>query len=401
MPIKNRAVKFRVNDAFTKEIIPFYKQQCNIISRLLYPRIINGEIDFTKQVKFVEGPIIKELKEALPFGSSWQRTLVRSVLERYRSFYKRNRIIKRYYPSSVILFKDDRAISLRSGVIKTNKNRTEFRIKNPFTKKLQPFNMKVLGTMGNYVPYVSTEFGGNLKIKDSIFIARASIPYEWTYIPEEDSFIGTDVNKRHHVFLVAVATKDGEKIVLPHNTQLVDIIEDIANINHEIGNRKRNNKIKSKKRIRRLVQREKLRSKMKYEIKEYISKVIEFTKEKKAILCIDKAHTGTTNGTYGQDEIINGLERECENQRIPFVVVPPSYSSELCNICSAITDRPVDELIICPNCGSIDADENGARNIANFGKLLLELDNNKYEFKKTIRERRTKAKQQAELLEVV
>lgn len=391
MPFKSRAVKFRVDDPFMDQICKFYKEQCNIISRILYPRIIEGKIDFTKQVKFVEGPIIQELKSILPFGSAWQRTLVRSVLERYRSFNKRNKKVKKPYPKTIILFKNDRAIRLQSGVINADKERKNFNIKNPFTGKRQNLNMSVLGTMGSYLPYVSSEFGGNFMIKNNIFIARGKIPYSFSYEPEENSFVGTDVNKRHNVFVVAISTLDNEKIVLPHNEELTNIIEDIADINHEIGNRKRNNSISSKQRMRKLIQREKLRNKMKYEIKDYISKILDFTESKKAVLCIDKAHTGVTNGTYGQDQIIIGLERECENRRIPFVVVPPSYSSELCCKCSAITQRPIDELTICPNCGTIDADENGARNIANFGKEILEIG--QFEFKNKLRQRRMKAKE--------
>jgi putative transposase len=47
------------------------------------------------------------------------------------------------------------------------------------------------------------------------------------------------------------------------------------------------------------------------------------------------------------------------------VLVEPSYTSVTCHICGARCCRPRQDAIVCPAHGELDADLNGARNIAN------------------------------------
>jgi putative transposase len=46
------------------------------------------------------------------------------------------------------------------------------------------------------------------------------------------------------------------------------------------------------------------------------------------------------------------------------VLVNPAYTSIDCHACGASCTRPRQDTVICPACGAIDADLNGARNIA-------------------------------------
>ena len=46
------------------------------------------------------------------------------------------------------------------------------------------------------------------------------------------------------------------------------------------------------------------------------------------------------------------------------VYVDPSHTSVTCHVCGARCTRPRQDTVVCPSCGQLDADLNGARNIA-------------------------------------
>jgi len=67
-----------------------------------------------------------------------------------------------------------------------------------------------------------------------------------------------------------------------------------------------------------------------------------------------------------RDAICNAAQRE----KVPFVTVPPQYTSKMCSSCSVI-NRELDsqKKWECPSCGvTHDRDENAARNIAKLGQ---------------------------------
>ena len=66
---------------------------------------------------------------------------------------------------------------------------------------------------------------------------------------------------------------------------------------------------------------------------------------------------------WRQFMIILTAKAESAGRRV--VLVEPSYTSVTCHICGARCCRPRQDAIVCPAHGELDADLNGARNIAN------------------------------------
>jgi putative transposase len=65
---------------------------------------------------------------------------------------------------------------------------------------------------------------------------------------------------------------------------------------------------------------------------------------------------------WGQFTIILTAKAASAGRRI--VLVNPAWTSIDCHACGASCTRPVQDTVICPVCGTMDADLNGARNIA-------------------------------------
>jgi putative transposase len=58
------------------------------------------------------------------------------------------------------------------------------------------------------------------------------------------------------------------------------------------------------------------------------------------------------------------LTAKAESAGRRVVLVPPGHTSSDCHTCGARCLRPRQELVVCPVHGELDADLNGARNIA-------------------------------------
>ena len=65
---------------------------------------------------------------------------------------------------------------------------------------------------------------------------------------------------------------------------------------------------------------------------------------------------------WGQFTSILVAKAESAGRRV--VLVDPAYSSIDCHACGARCTRPRQDIVVCPVHGDLDADLNGARNIA-------------------------------------
>jgi hypothetical protein len=103
------------------------------------------------------------------------------------------------------------------------------------------------------------------------------------------------------------------------------------------------------------------------------TRVIEKVKAEQSLLCIDNVKPGQTTGTFGQDKMAALLIKMCNEQRIPYVLVPPAYTTVMCAKCNTIGERKeVDgrtdsNVAVCPKCGDYGSHRNGAENVARFG----------------------------------
>ncbi|HET9558153.1 MAG TPA: transposase, partial [Actinomycetota bacterium] len=65
---------------------------------------------------------------------------------------------------------------------------------------------------------------------------------------------------------------------------------------------------------------------------------------------------------WGQFTAILTAKAESAGRRV--ILVNPAYTSIDCHACGTRCARPRQDTVVCPVCGPIDADVNGARNIA-------------------------------------
>lgn len=353
---KNRAVKIFIYDKIIDEIKESYIERFNKFSKIIYQELQDGlDISAAGIAGYaLADELIKKYKTEINVNSSaWRETIARPVIERYRSYLNRNK----EQITNILSFNENTAIRLGRNVISIKKDKLE--IKKADETKRHIIDYKTFGTMRNYIPYIVST-GGNLK--DNVFVARAKIPIHWKYLP--NNFIGIDINKRKDVFCV-----DSNLEIYPRSLELEDIISQLKKLNKEINSRE----IKTKQRKRRRLRVQKLHRKMDKLIQSYVNKLIQKTVSTFSCLCIDSITTGAQNGSYGQDKLIPSLIKECENRRIPHVCVPPGYSSRLCS-CGGLLPtkaRSKDKKeISCPDCGTQDADINGAKNIALFGSYI-------------------------------
>ena len=137
----------------------------------------------------------------------------------------------------------------------------------------------------------------------------------------------------------------------------------------------------SKQRKRRSPQRRKDRlewkrkhAKLEVESKKMARAIVDDAKSTHSLLCIDSVKTGQSLGTYGQDHVLPALQTICENEGVPFYVVPCANTSRRCSSCGYISkdNRKTTEEFECVQCGhEADAQVNAAKNIAHQGERLL------------------------------
>ena len=80
-----------------------------------------------------------------------------------------------------------------------------------------------------------------------------------------------------------------------------------------------------------------------------------------------------TIGNWNYRYWLSRLERNCEENRVRYTSVNPSYTSQICNSCghSDRNNRLIQDKFSCVACGCIDhADINAAKNILNRGFSL-------------------------------
>jgi len=214
-----------------------------------------------------------------------------------------------------------------------------------------------------------SDFGGNYIVKQNCIIAAIKAKFESSYEPTGAT--GTDFNKSNKDKIVL---SNGVKY--PGTQEQVEIEKEIKSLKALLGEKDKpvsERKIRSKQRRSLRKKDKKLHKKQMVAYAKTVNEIIEYVKENKLLLCIDSVGTGQKNGTFGQDKIKAGLLTECQNQGIPYYVVPCKNTSRRCPECGYIhKDNRVDtDNFLCHECGhSEDAQLVGALNIKYYGELL-------------------------------
>ena len=214
--------------------------------------------------------------------------------------------------------------------------------------------------------------GGNFVMNQGSFIAAVKFEKNVLYTPK--SVISFDLNKKKEDWL---AFNNGEKISQPKDIQTV-----LAEINRLNGLLDADKSKPVPQRLLRTKARSKVRkewineqAKLKKLILPVVRDIIKETVKSQSLLCIDSVATGAGSGTFGQCKIIPELVTLCENNGIPFYVVPCAYTSQRCSSCGHTekANRPTTEQFICQSCDhKCDAQINGALNIAYHGKRMYD-----------------------------
>lgn len=361
-PIKSRCVKFFLK-GIKFDISKYFAEKCNLVSDLIWKGINNGSISLEelKNKLVFKNVLQKRFRTILDCQSSaWERCIICSVLERYGSYIARN---NNKFPKRIIKFREEKAIRIYENILRDKGDYLQLSIPGK-KKEYENINFIIPGTMNNYRNHVTKGMGGNLITKHNHFIARCKVPIKWKYEPK-NSF-GIDINKRSGVFIIC-----SDATLFTHSDKLENLIDEMKKINKEISNKnKKETNLNSKQRKRRRIRLKKMHKQQAKLISFYVKEILDKAEKDESLVCIDNAVTGARNGSYGQDKLIKDLIREAENRCIPHVLVPPKNTSAMCSTCNSMCDRGTKDKIgetTCPICGKLDADLNGAKNVARFG----------------------------------
>ncbi len=324
--------------------------------------------DGTEQTKAQFKNSIHYLFDKDTCRESMKRNCVSVVLNRYSSYWERNedRILDIKSP---IGFKY-KSFTFSEPAIRIDKENKVLLVRTMYTPKGEfrkvPYKYSLKEDL-----ITKIDFGGNFSFPQKCFVAGVDVEVGESYIP--DDILAFDINKDSKSWMYF---NDGTVITKPET--LIKLEEEIGEINESLDKDK---KVTVKKRQLRSKQRRKLRLQIQKKHKEANKIVLRICKDifstvikNKQLFCIDSVSIATS-GTFGQDKIIPNLQTMCENQGVPFYVVPCKNTSRRCSLCGHIheNNRKTTDDFHCIKCGHQDnAQLNAAYNIAYQGKRLFD-----------------------------
>jgi transposase len=427
--IKHRVVKFKLEkgQADLEDLAKSHKSLVNKTNDWVFGKISSGKIILkttkgdpgtdSQYVKYLGGDSRlshAKMKEynVLGFGdfvsanfagyqAKYWRGIVQYVFDRYKSFYNRNKKeIESGRKSVNRISIKAKELQFKNQMVELDKDNNQLKIYTHLSSVRGPvtLNYDTKNSFLNHIDGLGSSqcdlFGGNLVIDQGIFAACCTYEEEYAYDPVDS--IAIDVNKTDKDWIalsqpvygkstfpkIDTGKKDYSNVV--HVEKLLKLYNDKLNsrfrrkegkktLKNKTGDRpfghaKANSfrkKVQSLHRAQnRLIEKA---------LKE--SRLLEYVKENKLLLCLDGVTTGQTNGTFGQDKITPILVKLCENLRIPFLVPPTFNTSIRCPSCNHVSkeNRKEASNFKCVSCGhKADAQFVGAHNTARTGLWLWE-----------------------------
>ena len=371
----------------TREIDEDHKrtiQLCRRVSKYIRKEIVDGNIvEINKRVIYKDGTSldntafknkVSHLFDDDAHAESLRRNSVIYVMERYAGYISRNGLDRFLKIKSPISIKDT-SFYFKDNFNKIDKENKILYVKTMFTGDREyrkvPYKYMLKGDKISE----DKKHGGNLtfprkKNKAKTYVIAVDYEREPAYEPEK--LIGFDLNKDKKSWIVL---DDGQRIT--PNQQIQDSTENIRVLNTTLDKDKKapidKRSLRSKDRRPIRLKWKKAHSKLKAEISKVAETVVNKARDEKALLCIDSVTTGQKNGTFGQDHLIETLQVMCENQGVPFYVVPCKNTSRRCSSCGYIAkgNRVNTDEFHCEDCGhKCDAQNNGAKNIVFQGQRM-------------------------------
>jgi hypothetical protein len=378
-----------------QEEIRLTQETLRKLSSYFFYQIKNGNIEkFSRyKITFSDGTILNDsaFRDLLiqttdifpPNAKSLaaMRSLIHYVIERYKSYLIRNgmdKLLKRKNPISI----SEDSLYFKDTYIGVDIVKKELYFKTIFCDRGECRTVKYSHSIkeDKLIEYLEkkennkNKFGGNLKISQGCLIAATKFEVPLLYVPL--CVKGFDLNKDTNNWVIF---DDGTKFT-PNQT-IKNLLEQNKNLNEILKDRKfpvkqRKYKAKQRKAFKKL--HRSCQNQLKNEIKETICKpIIKKVTDSDALLCIDSVATGATTGSFGQDHIISELITMCENQGVPYYVVPCANTSRRCSDCGHIDkkSRKDTDTFECTKCGFKScAQLNAAKNIRDLGNEFLSLD---------------------------
>jgi len=370
------------------EILNGFKKAVNDSLEIIHDKYNNQEISLDdlkpKRAKFPDD-FTRELMPKFQERFGWNKqapakAISFKAIEMYSSRAKR---FKKKSITSPPKIKNGKSIQIQSsGVVKISNDIFSYYLKDnewlsiPFTIP-EAAQWKIETLKRNYSLNTKGEWfkGGNLIRYNSgrwEYVMVLLIDFEWAYLPQAS--LGIDLN-RHKDNSIVFSQSINEKIKLSLSPACQNAIQGLNELNKE-WKEKYDRKFPSERltQARRSAIRFKIQRKHAHFLK-IIRPIVDswfpFIKENRFLLCIDNLTAGANMGSFGHDKIIKYLQKRCYEERIPFVLVPTAYTSQMCLGCDAQLDRETHDKTQCPNCHSaFDAHISGAKNIARFGLII-------------------------------
>lgn len=390
-PFKSRCVKFFGDNSYEAFVVEFqerYRLGVNLLSLKIHRSLTEGTYSIERLLKNTSAvpteiwtAYNKELEAVTGiYQPRLKRSMASQAIRFYKGYFKRNKKI----PPKAPTIRANKSINLQDGIVTDLKKEKKLSIVtfggDPSTKKYRtvelPYTLRKDGQSKH--SFISSNIGGNLVLNSKprnksriIFVARATIPFDWLYDPI--MAIGTDFNLGGHEF---VSLSQQIPWIGPRQSRDATplMLSRIPRTQRMEASRKRlvelNKKLKTVNSRQRRGIRRKIQRTHRHLMKQcvyYCERLVAWAIENKALLCIDKLSCGAKTGSFGQDKMVALLVKMCENQRVPFVLVPTPFTSKLCNCCQEIGVRKNAAKLECQNCGTVDAQLNAAKNIADFG----------------------------------
>ena len=309
------------------------------------------------------------------------------VVERYKSFVKRNSTrSQKKFPKNGINLKPNKAMNFKDGKIKVNAKEKNFIIKT--LQKKKEITLPFEGSYYDNLGLVDGTWRGANIVFNSLDIEADN---ELVLRVEEEReldlpkyMIGVDVNKtKENWFTVSEAMENG-KFTLPKPNNIASLESKRDEMNEKVRPpKKKVIEYKLNTKQKRIMYRRihKVMANRHTAIEGAVVPVLDYFSEKygdELGVAIDGVATGARGGnSFGQEDVRDVMWRWCVMNNVPWVIVPPQYTSQKCPECGHIHEQDRKKNMnayMCPSCGYFNesCDHVGALNICAHGKFLLE-----------------------------
>ena len=259
------------------------------------------------------------------------------VVERYKSFVNRNSSKKKkQFPKNGITLKSNKAMNFKDGKLRVSADKKTFTIKT--LQKKKTIDLPFRESYYDNLHLVDKSWrGGNIvfnsvdKRSDNELVLRAEYEKELS-LPKY--IVGMDVNQKPENWVTFSEPMENGKVTLPKPDSVASIEKQRDDFNKKLRPSKRTvveYKLNSGQRRRMYRRLQKKMVNRHTAIESEIIPILQYFKDKyndEFGLAIDGVATGARSKSFGQEDIRDACVRWCIKNNVPFVIVPPQYTSQ-------------------------------------------------------------------------